>query len=68
MENKRIYRNLDDATKTKISQKMRNRGKTESHKQAISDAMKKYWEGIPYQSETEDNNNNSKNSNNETNK
>jgi len=47
MENKRKYRDLEDTTKQKISQQLRNRGKSESHKQAISNAMKEYWKGVP---------------------
>ena len=49
MENvsKRQFRELEDRTKQKIGQKLRNRGKSESHKQAISDAMKEYWKTIP---------------------
>ena len=36
----RIYRNLNDATKLRISQKLKGRSMSDSHKQAISDAMK----------------------------
>ena len=58
----RIYRNLDDATKMRISQKLKGRTMSDSHKQAISDAMKAYWATIPYRPE----NNDSNNQNNET--
>jgi hypothetical protein len=44
----RIYRNLDDATKLRISQKLKGRTMSDSHKQAISNAMKAYWATIPY--------------------
>ena len=44
----RIYRNLNDATKLRISQKLKGRSMSDSHKQAISDAMKAYWATIPY--------------------
>ena len=63
---KRIYRNVDDTTKAKIAQKMRNRGKSETHKQKISNAMKSYWATIPYRPD-QTNNNDSKTSNHETN-
>ena len=55
----RQYRNLNDATKSRISQKLRNCGLSDSHKQAISDGMKAYWSTIPYKPNNE--NNNSKN-------
>ena len=44
----RIYRNLNDATKLRISQKLKGRSMSDSHKQAISNAMKAYWAPIPY--------------------
>ena len=60
----RVYRQMDDATKLRISQRLRGRSMSETHKQAISDGMKAYWKTIPNRS-TE--NNKSKNiSNNET--
>ena len=40
---KRLYRNLRNDTKMRISQKLRGRSFSDSHKQAISDAMKAYW-------------------------
>ena len=39
---KRLYRNLRNDTKMRISQKLRGRSFSDSHKQAISDAMKAY--------------------------
>ena len=55
---------MDDATKLRISQRLRGRSMSETHKQAISDGMKAYWKTIPNRP-TE--NNESKNqSNNET--
>jgi len=51
MENKinkkRKYRQLDDATKQKISQSLRGRAKSDTHVQAISNGLKKYWNTIP---------------------
>lgn len=44
---KRTYRELNEETKKKISQALRGRRKSAAHIQAISDAMKKYWETIP---------------------
>lgn len=56
----RIYRNLNDATKLRISQKLKGRTMSDSHKQAISDAMKAYWATIPYRpSENNESNNQS---------
>lgn len=47
MNNKRQYRQLDDATKQKISQSLKNRSKSMSHKENISNGMKAYWKGVP---------------------
>lgn len=38
---------MDDATKMRISQRLRNRSLSDSHKQAIADSMKAYWATIP---------------------
>ena len=43
----RKYRNLNDATKQRISQKLKNRTLSDSHKQAISNSMRAYWATIP---------------------
>ncbi len=44
---KRQFRQLNDATKHRISQSLRGRSMSETHKQAISDSMKAYWATIP---------------------
>ena len=44
---KRLYREMDDATKMRISQRLKGRTMTDSHKQAIANSMKKYWETVP---------------------
>ena len=43
---KRMYRNLGDDTKAKISQSLRGRCKSASHIQAISQGMSNYWKTI----------------------
>ena len=59
---KRQFRDMEYQTKRLISSKLRGRRLTDQHKQAISSAMKAYWEQIPSK------NNVSKNQlNNETN-
>ena len=61
----RLYREMDDATKLRISQRLKGRTMSDSHKQAISDGMKAYWASIP--NKPADENNESKNNvNNET--
>lgn len=45
---KRLYRDLDDSTKQKISASLKNRKKSLTHCQAISNGMKEYWKNIPY--------------------
>ena len=48
MENrKRQYRELSDIIKQKISKATTRKPKSESHKEHISQAMKRYWAGIP---------------------
>lgn len=49
---KRIYRELEDETKRKISNSMANRPKSDLHKQRISDALRKYWQTIPNKPQT----------------
>lgn len=44
---KRQYRELSDATKAKISQAMKNRSISLTHKERISNSMKDYWKTIP---------------------
>ncbi len=43
----RIYRQMDDTSKLRISNRLKGRSLTDSHKQAISDGMKAYWATIP---------------------
>ena len=55
---KRVYRNLEDDTKKRIAQSLKGRTFSDSHKQAISDAMRQYWATIPYRpSENNESNN-----------
>ncbi|MCI6392925.1 MAG: hypothetical protein MR822_00340 [Bacteroidales bacterium] len=57
MNNKRQYRQLDDATKQKISQSLKNRSKSMTHKEHIRNGMKEYWKGIPNKPNDGDNEN-----------
>jgi len=43
----RQYRELSDLTKSKISQAMKGRSKSTTHKEAISNSLKNYWKTIP---------------------
>lgn len=61
----RIYRQMDDATKQRISQRLKGRSMSDSHKQAISDGMKAYWKTIPYKP-TDENNESKNDESNET--
>lgn len=48
MENrKRIYRELDAETRQKISVSSKGKAKNSSHKEHISQAMKRYWSSVP---------------------
>ena len=60
---KRKFRDLRDDTKMRISQSLRGRTFSDSHRQAISDAMRQYWATIPYRPSE---NNKSNNQDNET--
>ena len=44
---KRKFRERDEITKMKISNSLRNRPKSAEHCRAISQGLKKYWEGVP---------------------
>ncbi len=44
---KRQYRELSDMTKLKISQSMKGRTKSDTHREAISNGLKAYWQGVP---------------------
>ena len=59
---KREYRNLRDDTKMRISQRLTGRSLSDTHKQAISDALKEYWATIPYRP-TENNESNNQSNN-----
>ena len=43
----RQYREMKDDTKMRISQSLKGRTMSPTHKQAISDSMKAYWATIP---------------------
>ena len=58
---KRLYRNLEDDTKKRIAQSLRGRTFSDSHKLAISDAMRQYWATIPYRPNENNENNNQDN-------
>jgi hypothetical protein len=44
---KRQYRQWDDESKEKLSQANKGKHKSVEHKNHISQAMIKYWEGVP---------------------
>jgi hypothetical protein len=46
-QRKRIYRELDAETRQKISVSSKGKAKTSSHKEHISQAMKRYWSSVP---------------------
>lgn len=51
---KRKTREMSDATKQKISQKLKGRMKSPSHCQAISDGLKAMWDSIPKKDDSND--------------
>lgn len=55
MECKRLYRNLNDEVKKKISASTKGKPKSYDHKLHISQGMKKYWESVPYKDSADSN-------------
>lgn len=47
MEYKRQYRQMSDETKEKISQSLKGRSKSMTHKENIKNGLKDYWKNIP---------------------
>lgn len=48
MENyKRQFREMSPETKAKISQSMKNKSKSLSHRENISNGMREYWKNVP---------------------
>lgn len=52
-EYKRQFRELSASTKQKISASLKGRGKSDTHKQNISNGLKDYWKGVPSQGDTD---------------
>lgn len=57
-EYKRKFRERDEVTKMKISTSLRNRTKSATHRQAISQGLKNYWETVPSMKNNDMNNSN----------
>ena len=55
---KRKFRERDEITKMKISNSLRNRKKSATHCQAISQGLKNYWETVPSMKNNDMNNSN----------
>ncbi len=56
MEYKRQYRDLPDEVKQKISASTKGKAKSYDHRMHISQGMKKYWSGVQYKDQSNDNN------------
>ena len=52
----RQHREMEYQTKRLISSKLKGRRLSDQHKQAISDAMKAYWEQVPSKNNESNNN------------
>ena len=57
-EYKRKFRERDEVTKMKISNSLRNRTKSATHRQAISQGLKNYCETVPSMKNNDMNNSN----------
>jgi hypothetical protein len=55
MEYKRKFREMDVTTKMKISQALRGRSKSSTHKDNISAGLKSYWQSVPNKPKDENN-------------
>ena len=55
MEYKRQYRQMDDTTKMKISQALRGRSKSSTHKENISAGLRQFWQSVPNKPKDENN-------------
>lgn len=55
---KRKYRERDEITKMKISNSLRNRSKSASHRKAISQGLKNFYKSLPSMKNNENNMNN----------
>lgn len=44
---KRTNRTLKEETRKKISKALKGKPKTEQHKKALAEALKRYWNAIP---------------------
>lgn len=51
---KRQYQEQSPETRQKISNAMKNRSKTDAHRQSISNGLKSYWDGVPSRPEEEE--------------
>ena len=51
---KRKYRELSDETKAKISQSMKGKSKSITHKEHISEGLRNYWETVPNKLKNDD--------------
>lgn len=47
MERKRRFRELSPETKAKISQAMRGKSKSFTHRENIRNGLKEYWKTVP---------------------
>ncbi len=52
----RLQRKLSDYTRKRISESMKGRPKSASHREAIRFGMLRYWENVPHVKEDERNN------------
>ena len=55
MEYKRKLREKDDTTKMKISQALRGRSKSSTHKENISAGLRQFWQSVPNKTKDENN-------------
>lgn len=52
----RKYRNLTEEHKKKIGLGNKGKKRSDEAKNKISESLKKYWNGIPYENENKENN------------
>ena len=53
-KHKRMYRELTDKVKNKISLSARNKPKTLAHRRHLAEAMRRYWRTVPHRPDNND--------------
>ena len=53
-KHKRLFRELTDEVKRKISKSARNKPKTLAHRRLLAESMRRYWRTVPHRPDNND--------------